>query len=135
MNSLILLSLAAFFYAIKELQSHGKLRWMKGGITFWGPQSFGRKYHYGYGMSFPTKAPNTFYYRTFKLAYKERWPTSATFTVFLTDGYHLCQFFFTILFCLSAVSYRETFGYWWDGGIYWGLWHIIFPITYKIFSK
>jgi hypothetical protein len=86
--------------AIREsLQSfrHDKTLWSKlNPIHFFGERSDLRKYkHYGL-----VKSPNTWYYRTFKIEHKERFPLSATALVFLTDGFHLMLFmainFFTL---------------------------------------
>lgn len=110
-------SLAVALYAIKDLQSHGKLRWMGNDYGFWGRLSWTRKYKDHKSLRGPA------------------FPLSTTALVFVTDGYHFCQFLFTILFSISAVSYEREFGFWIDLGIYWGVWHIVFPITYKVFGK
>lgn len=128
--SLSCFSLAVALYAIKDLQSHGKLRWMDYNDNFWGENSYYRKY-----TSIMQPPLDNWYYRLFKIGYKERWPTSATFTVFLTDGWHLCQFLFTILFCISAVSYETIVNRWVDGCIYWGVWKLVFWIVYNSLQK
>lgn len=97
-------ALAVALYAISQLQQQSKLRGQKAGDSFWGERSWWRKYK---GLD----------------ATKEAFPGSTTIFVFLTDGYHFCQFLFTILFCISAVSYEREFGFW-IGSYHFG-WFII----------
>lgn len=98
MIALILLSLGIAARSISELALHGKLRWSEGIYGFWDEDGWRRKYKIEWtkddlgGWQYRMyKAPSNWYYRTFKLAYKERFPLSATFLVAFTDGYHLCQ--------------------------------------------
>src|SRR5688572_13398486 len=94
--SLLLLTHAIAAYTISQLLQHGKFI---SDSTFWGASSWKRKYKVkwlrskdgslpDFGQFVP--APNTWYYRFFKIIYKERFPLSATFLVSITDGYHLC---------------------------------------------
>lgn len=99
---------------------HQKLRWMKDDTGFWGAKSWKRKWKLAEGFNREVVATG-----------KERWPTSSTLTVFLTDGYHFCQFLFIILFSISAVSYEQIVNRWVDFGIYWGVWHIVFWAVYN----
>lgn len=104
--SLTLLAIAIACRSISELSLHGKLRWNKGYYGFWDDKSHYRKYKKNWNADplgydrYP--APKTWYYRLFNLKYKERWPTSATFTVAFTDGYHLCQFFYHLFLSLAV---------------------------------
>jgi len=52
-------------------------------------RSGGLKYATENGKYLP--APNTMYYRTFKISHKERYPLSATLLSFTTDGWHLAK--------------------------------------------
>lgn len=104
--SLILLALSIACYSVGELQKQNKLRWQdeeKDYFSFWGKNSWVRKYagnHKNAAILQNIKQPN-WYYRFFKLKYKERWPTSATFTVMFTDGMHLAQFCHHALLSIS----------------------------------
>lgn len=135
--------LAGFFlflsivaYAIKELQYHNKLRWMNYDqrFGFWGEASYLRKYKctrnddlLGYPLS---KAPDTWYYRFFKIPYREKWPTSATFTVLFTDGVHLTQSISFICLALS-ISILSNVALWYV----WPFVLLVNSLTYKIFSR
>lgn len=114
--SLCLFSLGVACYAIKELQSHGKLKWMKSGTGFWDERSWLRKWADTFGN-------------------KEAFPLSSTALVWLTDGYHLMQFFYIKLFIASIILYVPVFGWWRDGLIYLGCWYVVFNVIYKAFGK
>lgn len=62
-------------------------------------------------------------------------PLSSTALVWLTDGYHMCQFFFIKLFVASIILYVPMFSWWVDGLVYLGVWYLTFSITYKVFSR
>lgn len=113
-------------YAIKELHAHSKLKWSKGDDSFWGEESYWRKY------ASPIDPPvDNWYYRLFNIGYREKWPTSATLTVALTDGMHLAQAGFKLFLALSFVPLT---GWIW-AGVIWVLWWISFTIFYRIFSR
>ena len=97
--SLVLLGIGIAAYSISQLALHGKLRWMTNTDNFWGHDGYIRKYKLKYGGQLEL-APDNWYYRFFKIKYKERFPLSATFLVNFTDGYHMCQSI--SLICLSA---------------------------------
>lgn len=123
----MILSISSFalgvgLYAISQLVMHGKLRWQKVGASFWGKNSHLRKWKYNPALDMYDGQKEAF------------WGSSRWF-VFVTDGYHLMQFFFIILFSISAVSYETIVNRWVDGGIYWGVWHICFWITYTLFQR
>lgn len=125
----MILSLSSFAlgvacYGVSQLIMHQKLRWLKDDTGFWGAKSWKRKWKLAEGFS-----------REVVETGKERFPGSSTIFVFLTDGYHLMQFFFIILFSISAVSYEPLFGRLIDGCIYWGTWHICFWLTYQTFQR
>jgi hypothetical protein len=67
--SLISFALAIVCYAIKELQTHGKLKWSKGYYGFWDDLSHYRKYKKNWKAEI-YEAPNNFYYRFSKIKYK-----------------------------------------------------------------
>lgn len=127
--STLLFLLAVVAYSIKELQSFGKLKWMGYDSSFWGASSSVRKYKYINGKI--QSAPNNWYYRLTKLKYKERFPLSGSILVFLTDGAHLMQFFFKLLFC--AVFYPLT--NWWFCVILWVVWGLVFTLCDKYLTK
>lgn len=132
MISFLSFALAVFCYSIKEAYSHNKLKW---GIhtDFWGANSWMRKYRFK-GDMYHDLPPDNWYYRFFKIKYKERFPLSATLLVAFTDGYHLMQLLFKLLFCISIVTYSMDFN-WWMALVYFVIWGITFTITYKILSR
>jgi hypothetical protein len=138
MISLALLLLAIGCYSIKELQSHGKLKWMQHGNyrrTFWDEDSYLRKYKLTENSTV-IKAPDNWYYRIFKIKYKERFPLSATLLVPFTDGYHLMQFFFLLFASLSVSIPLDTrLNEGWEFFITWSLVHILHAGLYKVLSK
>ena len=88
--------------------------------SFWGKESWKRKYKkYEYDPSVGFKgynliaAPDTPYYRFFKIKYKEKFPWSSTLLVFITDGFHLAQWFM-IKFIIAAITldWRWYLAYW-----------------------
>lgn len=139
MNSLNILSftLAVIAYTIHELQAHGKLKWQGKDYTFWGLYSYVLKYKIWplTGAVSYEHAPPTWYYRFFKIKYKENFPGSATIFVSLTDGPHLMQLFFKLFLILTIVIYEPIFNMVWDFIGYFALWGIVFSLTYKIASK
>jgi hypothetical protein len=108
----ILIGLSIACYSCSQLSQHGKLRWgFNNPDSFFHPGSWKRKY------KMPLEpAPNNFYYRFFKIVHKERWPTSATLTVNLTDFYHCCQSlsFITLSLGISLLS-GISFWFIWGG--------------------
>jgi hypothetical protein len=119
----ILIGLSIACRAVGELQQHGKLRWTKEGVGFWGTKSDLRKYKLvrspllkdGTWIEMPAKAPRNFYYRYIaRVPYRERWPTSTNFTVAFTDGYHLMQLisFLTLSLGVSLLANVNFFFVW-----------------------
>jgi len=84
--SLALLCLSAPFYAYCALHDEGKLKGWGHETGFFGFNQYLRKY----ARVYKTR-PNTWYYRFFKVKYKEAYPLSATILAWTTDGYHLFQ--------------------------------------------
>jgi hypothetical protein len=130
--SLSSLALAIGFYSVGQLVNQGKLKWSKEGRLlrgFWDDDSYLRKYKLT-PESTVMKAPENWYYRFFKIKYKERFPLSATFLVNLTDGYHLMQSlsFLSLSVCVSLLS-GITFWYVWLGVL------AVHFLTYKLLSK
>lgn len=134
MNLINILSfiLGVIAYTISQLAQHRKLKWSDSPIGFWGKDSDVRKYSSDAKKRF--SPPDNFYYRFFKIKYGEKFPLSATALVFLTDGYHLCQWFFTKLLILSIITFEGDFSIKWFL-IYLGIWYLIFNLTYKLLSK
>ncbi len=89
---------------------HSKTLWSKlDPYSFFGISSWVRKYKRKQEADVPelyfqVEAPNTWYYRFFKIQYKERFPLSATALVFLTDGFHLMQWL-AINFLTLAIAF------------------------------
>ena len=140
--SLVLLALSIGFRTIGELQQHGKLRWSKRNDDFWNVDSFTRKYKWkaaskdplGYDIiPMPDKAPDNWYYRFFKIKYKEAYLFSSTFLVFLTDGYHHMQFW-SFNFLALAMTFAIGFNWWLLLGI-WSLIRIAHFVTYHTLQK
>lgn len=131
------LALSIACYSISQLQQHGKLRWQKGVYGFWDEKSHYRKYKKDWSKDplgydrFPP--PDNWYYRFFKIKYKERFPLSATFLVTFTDGYHLMQFLF-LLFLSSSITLFIGFD-WWLLLCVWSGIHIIHFLVYKLLSR
>lgn len=120
--SLIAWAIAVACYAISQLMMHSKLKWAKAGTGFWDEQSWKRKWK-------PTDLGS------FHVVGVERFWGSSRWFVFLTDGYHLMQFFFIKLFVLSIVLYVPAYSWVIDGGIFLGTWYIVFSVTYKVFGR
>lgn len=122
MIALLLLALSIGCYSISQLAQHGKLKWMTVlefyDYGFWGKYSNTRKYkNIAKGNRFIPEHPgNNWYYRFFKIKYKERFLFSTTFLINFTDGYHLCQSisFLSLAGCVSLLS-GISFWYVWLG--------------------
>jgi hypothetical protein len=133
MTQYISLGIAIMAYTCSQLVQHDKLRWgQKNPFGFWGSMSDGRKYKYAdapFGGYSKVLAPNTFYYRFFKIRYKEAYPFSATFLVAFTDIYHLSQSvsFLCLAFAVTGPSLMFV-------PVWLGLLFVNF-LTYKVFSK
>jgi hypothetical protein len=133
--ALVLLALGIGCYSVKELQAHGKLRWMQHGNyirAFWDEDSYLRKYKLT-NEGTVIVAPQNWYYRFFKIKYKERFPLSATFLVAFTDGMHLMQFFF-LLFISLSVALLIGFN-WWTLLLVWSGIHIVHASVYRLLSR
>src|SRR5688500_20374183 len=103
--SYLFLALAIACYSISQLAQHGKIKWKsKDPHGFWGESMDRRKY------------------KNFSTVAGERWPTSTNLTVFLTDGYHLMQFF---VFLFLSLSVACAIGFTWKlFSLVWILIHI-----------
>lgn len=124
---------AAFFYSLKELCAHGKIKWTHAPDDFFGAKSWGRKYKGKFvesiGEWYFEHAPDTWYYNWFKIENKERFPLSATVLSFLTDGMHLFQMFFKINLSIAIAGIS-----WW--AVAWFVaWSCIFTVVYKYLSR
>lgn len=125
MLSIIFIALAAACWAIMSHYTfHNRT---KNEFSFWGANSWKRKYKRsdscfsGYCL---IKSRSNWYYRLFKIRYKEKFPGSATVFVFLTDGYHLTQWFM-IKFIIGAITLNWIYFL-----ILWATWTIVFNIVY-----
>jgi hypothetical protein len=111
MSALVTTDLLTFGLILLAALSWGKLsRFMFHSVArsgnptgFWGKESWLRKYKLDH-LDRPTLAKKTWYTKLFPaVKYKEKFPLSATLFVFLSDGFHLCQFI-TMKSLLFAVS-------------------------------
>lgn len=126
--NIILIAIAAACWALMSHYTfHNRV---KDPYSFWGEESWKRKYKRE-GMNATTNdpyrlyaAPDTWYYRFFKINYRERFPLSATVLVFLTDGYHLVQWVGVKCLCIAIASDIKEFF------ILWAVWLIVFNIIY-----
>lgn len=108
--------------------------------SFWGKDSWRRKWATTPFGEFVTNS-NNWYDQTFDLAYKERFPGSATIFVWLTDGFHLMQFF--MIWCIvgSVLTFRGLDGlgpwYWWIilAAVYRATWSGVFTLFFSIILK
>lgn len=129
-TALTLLSLgcAAACFAIRELSAHGKLNPSGPSDGFWGEQSWRRKYDDD--VSGLTHAPDNWYYRLFKIPFKERFPLSATALVWLTDGYHLMGFLMQlfIFFAIAGINQKMFLACW-------IAWSLFFNVFYTVFNR
>lgn len=140
--SLTLLALAALPGAYMVLHDTGKARWFGPDKGFFGKMQYTRKYaDYGAGYmisgnvtaKFYDPAPDTWYYRFFKIAYKEAFLFSATFLVSFTDFYHTSQL---IMRLLIASSFTIAIGApWYFAGVIWGAYATVHAVGYKMLSR
>lgn len=136
------LVLACACYAINQLWYQYRLRWSKPfGRGLFDGMSWLRKYAYTVdkkGSPSPAIAPNNWYYKIFKIKYKEKFPGSATIFVLFTDGMHFTQHFYIILLVISIMT-SGTPGNFKEGTIlffeYYFVWLVFFNLFYSIFSK
>mgnify|MGYP001574646537 CR=1 FL=1 len=144
MVQLIFIMLAAGCWAVmSHLLFHNKNSTPFRKHRFFGSESWKRKYKRA-----PSKqgvitayefypAPDNWYYKTFKIKYEEKFPWGATALVFLTDGFHLFQWFM-IKFILLAltVTYHHSLHFDWVGFIMlWIAWSLIFNFVYVGLKK
>lgn len=137
--SVILFIASVACYTISQLLNHSKIGLTgKNTWSFFGHDSHLRKYKNIGGpdqVYIIDRAPNNWYYRLFRIPYRERFLGSATIFVFLTDGYHLMQFFFKLFLCASIALYKPLFIWWIDAVGLWVLFGIVFTLGYRIFSR
>lgn len=105
--------------------------------SFFGSDSWRRKYkRHKQSNDFiyltlpaPEKGLAGWYYRFFRIKYKERFPLSATVLVFLTDGYHLVQF--VMIKAIIIAASRNAI----DFFVLWAIWLLFFNIFFRNKSK
>ncbi len=116
-------------YSLVQLSNHGKLKWSddREWFNFWGRLSYFNKYKVP-----TTLAPKTWYYRFFKVQYKERFPGSATIFVAFTDGYHLSQWIMiNSLTAIIAILLQSWIAF----IVVRVIWWLVFNLCYKFLSK
>jgi len=126
LTSFIFLSIAAACWAVCShytFQNRSKYK-----FGFWGEESYKRKYARSTAgdskVYWLIAAPANWYYRIFKIKYKERFPLSATVFVFLTDGYHLTQWI--MIKCIIASITLELKPFL----LLWAVWLLVFNYVY-----
>lgn len=125
MISLILFSITAILWALRESTYHGKIKF-KG--EFFNQKAWMNKY-----KSPLQPAPKNLYYRVVKITYLERWPGSATILVTFTDFIHTSQFVIKLLLVSCIMFYKPM--YWFDPLLFWVAWGILFTVAYRLASK
>jgi hypothetical protein len=114
MISILFFLLAIFFYAcLSVLKFRNDVsifsRWPK----FFGQDSWRNKYKKHKTLDHLIAAPEfSWYYSTFNLFYKERFPGSATIFSWLTDGYHFIQMLFSFSVVVSIVTFKANIDSW-----------------------
>jgi hypothetical protein len=121
--------IAVIAYTISQLIMHEKFK-LDGWL--WDEDSWLNKYKMD--RDFNGKLPafansNHWYYKFFKIGYKERFPGSATIFVSFTDGYHLMQMFFKAFLSIAIAGIS-----WWAVAWFVGF-GAIFTACYRLFSK
>lgn len=113
----LLLFPAIACYTLGQLQQHSKLKWMDEAkpFNFIGRQSHRRKY------------------KNYNSASGERWFTSTNLTVFLTDFYHLMQFFMFNFLSLS-ITFAIGFDWYLLAGVWTGI-HFVHAGFYKLLQR
>jgi hypothetical protein len=111
LGSFIFWMIACFFYACISVQRFRFDISIFAGKSWFDPDlSYKRKYKYmsNYGgVVTLKKAPNSWYYRMFRLKYEERFLGSATIFAFITDAFHLGQ----MLMNLALIGAVTSFAY------------------------
>lgn len=140
--SLLFLAAGAACWAVMCSRTfHPDDQWISD-ISFWGKDSWRLKYKFSpLDFILMEPAPKTWYYRIFDIAYKERFPGSATIFVWLTDGFHLMQFF--MIWCIvgAVLTFRGLDGlgpwYWWIilAAVYRATWSGVFTLFFSIILK
>lgn len=132
--SLLSLALSIACYSISQLIQHGRFKFSKGYYGFWDEKSYERKYKrnrdvdpLGY-EKYP--APDNWYYRFFKIKYKEAFPLSATFLSNFTDGYHMCQSL-SFLFLSLSFSLATSINFF----LVWGGILLVHFVTYRVLQR
>lgn len=132
---LCLISAAGCYAVIENIQiRHEKSIWSKSSIySFWGVNGWTRKYYRNKLHGVFELAPKNWYYRSFNLKYREKFPGSATVFVFVTDAHHFFQW---LMFNLIALSLALVL--WGDiGAILIGviairiLWSVVFTLFFE----
>lgn len=126
--SLALLCTAAPFYAYCALHDEGKLKGWGSLSGFFGKFQYRRKYNDDLDPP-----PNNWYYRFFKLPYKERFTLSATLLAWTTDGYHSFQLVWKSLVIASVAILTP-----WPWTFFitaFSLFTFIFALFYKLLSR
>lgn len=140
--SLALLCVSAIPAAYMVLHDTGKARWFGYDKGFFGKMQYTRKYaDYSAGYMIVGNvsakiydpAPDNWYYRFFKIEYKEAFLFSATFLVSFVDAYHTSQLICRILMSLSLTL--AIGAPWYFAGVIWVIYATIHWLFYKLLSR
>lgn len=117
MTSLLLFSLSVVCYIVSQLQQQGKLIWMDEDKpdSFWGEDSHLRKYK---NVGAVVRDEPAFF-------------ASTTFLVFLTDGYHLMQFFMNVFGIAAIITFEKFWPLWAQFLLLYAIRHVIWWLLYE----
>lgn len=128
MISLIFMFINGAFKALSDLSSEG--------LIFPKSSSWENKWYMPHSHLIPNKKKLWYYLYLYAPQYKERFPYSSTFLVFLTDKWHLIESvrIFSVLFAI--VGYKSFFlGVIADFVLLWGIRTIGFTLVYEYFKR
>lgn len=104
--------------------------------SFWGSKSWERKWRFKLKPNLNVDSFWYRYHRWFNLEYPEKFPLSATALVFLTDGFHLCNWLMRTFITLACLTAQTPTNYVWAFITYAFVWSLGFHSTYNwIFRK
>lgn len=113
MISLLLLFLSGIFDASRDLIGfrYEQSIFYKFNPYFWNPQKSWRN---KYDKDLSKSKECWYYFGLYKPLFKERFPFSTTFLVFLTDGWHLLKALVLTCWVLAIVFYKPMLNIWGD---------------------
>lgn len=132
-GTLIFWLTAAFFYAILSvLKFRYDISILSKWDSFFNPEKSWRLKYKVDERDNLRMAPSNWYYRLFRVKYKERFPGSATIFVGLTDGYHSIQHMMILSLVGAVTVFQGTADTWQEYMITLIAFHFIFVIFHQI---